>query len=43
MKINNLLDNLVKRHQEECDHMYQDRIENQNGKAYCGKCGKETE
>ena len=38
--INNLLDKLVKKRQDNCDHAYQDRVVTGNG-AFCGKCGKE--
>ena len=40
MQINNAMDTLVKKRQDNCDHNYQDRVVN-NNKIFCGKCGLE--
>lgn len=39
MGINDALDALVAKRQENCDHPYQDRMEC-DGKTFCGTCGK---
>ena len=37
--ITDAFDTIIKKRQDNCDHMYQDRINTSNG-DFCGKCGK---
>ena len=39
MNINHLMDQLVKKRQDICEHPYQNRVTPPNG-AFCGLCGK---
>ena len=38
MGISNLMDKLVEKRQQECNHSYQDRCDTPSG-IFCGECG----